>query len=1494
MKLKIYITACLALLFAANSIAQCSFTLTAETKPAVCDNNGAIQALLTYPSGSSEADFTGFTYHLEQGGSPVTSTSNTDPYIGGLAAGTYDLVAKGLCSSSGEVIQTVTGIKITSTTVNPFKVVYTGYGNHSLKDYPTGSLKFAISAVNSGTNISSKFTVTITNHPSVYTGPKKFIVGRGNIEIEKLIRGNDGEFYTFVFSDGCNDDIILSPYNVQQINANFPDQGGILAEIKSAPDLSGSTWWPTADVDMVMFDRLPHHTFTANNFVSTWYEIGHSYTNDPATADWVSLRMTEVDLDVRRSIIPRHPSFKYKDYIANGNGSTLGVPYVWLRLKDWPHVVQDYQAKVNVNPPHITHITVHQYLAGASIPFEFHTGASLPQKWLYSDLTLKATLRTNTSISHEATYTASSYTAPTLFVPWISPFIEDRIYDLELIMGSGDNQSVIYLGTFDFSPGVGRSGYVSKKDTDIPCIDWGKTVFSISKNISSTLNGVGNVYYNREGWVYHTETAGVFPHQTIKIDSSVTGDLTYIYTTANDEYGVDNTPKDIPSGEYTWSMTAKPLDAADFGEPVKTSKSTIKYTRPDNPVIQQPYRSKLTSLKKTSQSCQDITYSFNLSEITDRFKKEDGTQWPLSQILIVAYYNYALNNTWGEVTLSDGIKFNDVNAAKMFAANASPVVNFTVNKDWPLGGTKDVYLAAFVSPYAYGGITNTAIVTTIKEGGCYWMDPDPILVDMNSLTRVVIDNDRTGGYRCTTGGAATLEVAMAIPADYKATLYKLGESTPFTEKTVTNSDVCIFTGLPADVNSYTVKVENVSTGNTCAIQNTSTEVYIQTLDNPRLAGYEGGLDCITNTKSDLILKAASIIKTSYQWIDPDGQVITFVNSGAKTYPGGAQVGAGADASYNVISIPAANIKEGQYRCRVTMDASTGCGPVEARTPYVSLDGGIPLFWSINAKDADWNNDENWNDALGNTAYRIPTKCSDVYIPSKVNTFFPNLDPAVTNGDARCRDINFQFGGQVAFTNRLNYDRAFVEYNFAYYGDGVTPTEGQLPTINSYNGVSAYGPISGAPSLSRNRWWMLSTPLKEMYTGDFELMGKPFSTRADLKKIPDATNNFSFTNTANFGVLGDNNIALSTTNNALMLWVPAYTGATGGSQDILQNAEIKGVLRYPYFDDDAIKTAREISHSDLTTTFKVYDLLNPATQVSSNDVTRTYYNVSKKIYQANRFVYEKANGSVETDSYGEALYKLPIPADAERTDGLVMIGNPFMSALDFFNFHKSNDSAIKPDCWILENGTWTKYSVSDPVKPVIAGQQAFAVELISPKAAAELVFHFKYQTVTDKPSVVPRASIAEVSKQINQGSGSLGQILYLPETLVRFYASGIDLDRSQTTSFITASWEDNNPGTESAVGEFIFAPGDQLEQQSIIYGSSQTFRYPVSVVSKGMNSTLVFDYLSPKVKALTLTDNATGEVYNLFEYKNKNGIISLDIESEKEIKNRYQLEITRVK
>lgn len=1488
MKIKIFITTCILLFLTGYSKAQCSFTLTHDSKDATCGNNGAIQAIVAYPAGSSEADFNGFTFYLEESanpGVPVTSISNIDPYIGQLAPGSYNLIAKGLCVSSGEVIETVTGITVSSVTVNPFTVTYEGYGSPSLPSYPTGSLKFKIS----GTDISSKFTVTITNAPSAYTGPTQFIVGSGDITIEKLIRGSESDFYSFNFSDGCTN-INLSPYNVQQVESDFPDQTYLEFSVSGANDMvSAYEGWPAYDLDRITLTRNINYRFNNAKFERNWYEVGYSYTNDPSTAVWEDFGTNETNV-----AITKHSSYKYKDYIANGNGSTLGTPYMWLRVKDYPNAVQDYTAPIKIVSYFVSGLTVNQYLDGAKVPLDFlKTTTGLANTcWNYSDLTIKATLRSNPSVVYQATYTGGSHTIPELYVPWRQPFIDDQIYDMQLIMGSGDNQTVISLGYFDFSPGLSRGGPIYTELTDYACVDWGRVRFYLMPIFYHYMSNVNKLQYNTLGWTLETATAGVFPNQIIKIDRTL-GSSDKVYLTSADEYGRGTEYiSGVPSGTYKWNWVAKPLDAESFGQDIKEAQSSVDFTEKAIPVVTQPYRTNLTSLKRESQSCQDVSFSFDLSEVTSRFENTDGTAWPLTQILLEAIYYNPTTNSWGSVS---GIKFTPHNTNRIFAANITGAkVTFTVSQEWPINGVNNVYLIAHPTIAAYSATTISSLNQTIKQNGCFWMSADPVVVDLNALTRVIIDEDRTGGYRCSTGGAATVEVAMSIAADYKVTLYKKGESAIVQQKTVTNTDECVFTGLAADVNSYMVTVDNVTTGGTCAIQSTSYDIYVQTLDNPRLAGYEGGLDCVSNTTSNLILKAASIIKTTYQWYDPDGNLITYANSGAITSPGGAQVGSTANAAYNVIEIPSANIKAGRYKCVVTMDPSTGCSSVDARTPYVSLDGGIPLFWSINAKDSDWNNDENWNDALGQTAYRIPTKCADVYIPSKVNAFHPNLDPSVTTGDALCRDIHFQYGAHVAYTNLLNYDRAFVEYNFGYYGDGVTPTEGQLPSINSYNGTTPYGTITGAPSLARNRWWMLAAPLKEMYSGDFELMGKPYTTKAELKKIPDATDNYSFSRTARFGVLSDNNIALTDKNNALALWMPAYTGATGGSQNILQDSEIQGIIRYPYFDDNAIKTAREIAHSGLTTTFKTYDLLNPATQVATNDVTRTYYNVSKKIYQANRFVYEKVNGSIDTDASGDPVYKMQIAADDDRTDGIVMIGNPFMTPIRFTPLHSANSSKIQPHFWILENDVWTQYTTSSQ-NEFIAAQQAFAIELISKEKAVEIEFLMNDVLYPWINPTLPRASVVELSKQMWQSLSSIsGNVLTQPETLVRFSASGIDLHGNKTRSFISASWEDNNPGTETSVGDFTFIPDAEIDQQAIIYGSDKIFTYPVSIISNGNTATLEFDYVNSKVKELKLTDTLTGEVYNLFDYKNKNGVISLNIEPERDKNSRYQLEINRDK
>lgn len=89
------------------------------------------------------------------------------------------------------------------------------------------------------------------------------------------------------------------------------------------------------------------------------------------------------------------------------------------------------------------------------------------------------------------------------------------------------------------------------------------------------------------------------------------------------------------------------------------------------------------------------------------------------------------------------------------------------------------------------------------------------------------------------------------------------------------------------------------------------------------------------------------------------------------------------------------------------------------------------------KDSDWNRWENWTRGA-------PWTCTNVIIPSSA----PNYPILEKNAENHCAGIHFEPGGEVVNTHYLDYDLAWVDME-----------------------------------LAGGRYYMLSAPLKDMYTGD---------------------------------------------------------------------------------------------------------------------------------------------------------------------------------------------------------------------------------------------------------------------------------------------------------------------------------------------------------------------------------------------------------------------------
>ena len=1317
-------------------IAQCTFTVNVTKKNATCGYNGAVYAELSFPSNSSVYDFQGFTYYLEKSsepGVPVTSVNNIDPVIGNLAPETYNLIVKGLCISTQTVVERqVNNIIINQAVIDPFTVRYVGVGYKSLPNYGTGELKFNIS----GDNIGLTFTVDILEHPAAYTGPKRIIVNRGEVIIGKLI-GSATEPYRFLFSDGCRN-VTTGTYYVDELPSDFPTLDKTIFRINPNCQRIDNKVVPAMDLSKVILTMGIDRDFI-NEYSRDWYECGYNLTtNDPATAQWS-------DRHAEQILIPSLIS--YKEYAGNGDESTLGTPHTWMRLKQKPDVVESYQTKVRCKKPEY-HIMYDLNSMDAELTFvpifeRDNDSFAESQSWHYGPIQIVASGVGYESITYNPNVDGAKF-------PTMRMFMEEQfrgIYNFSATMGDGTNQYILDLGAYDIRPkAYVRLEYLTG---NIPCVNFSSAMIRARTYMppinTSTCRSI--LWFQDKNWIYtpYPSSGETYPSSLIPIqrgrDKSHYND--WLYLTSSTPDGRDSDYKPIPHQTYRWKVDVHPSDGGVFSFPPEELVESVTISAPQYPEVQGNYITPLNSLSQGRKTCQGFTFTLDRDEIWNKVKVA-GTNTTYPYVTLFAIHDTPYG--WQSIH-SSTLDFSTGNTRDPSYINlhtAGSVIQFTVSEEWPIkyrDTTYPVYLCA-VPNQSGSGAPNGLFLQRILNEGCYWRSADPINVSLNDLATVFIDDENTGGYRCSATSAGHLFIGMKESGTYKVTIQDRA-GTPESKKSIefTGTEGHI-SGLPTHISDYIMEVTVLdSGGNTCLSGSETREIYIQSLDNPRLAGYERGTDCVTGDREDLFLRATSIVRTNYKWIDPQGQVITTATTGAKTYPGNNDITNTAKSEDCIIRLPADKIKEGQYFCIVEVNSE--CNPVVARTPYVSLSGGVPLYWRTDAVDSNWNNDSNWNDALGRIAYRVPNKCTDVFIPGKVNTYYPNLDPNTTTGEAMCRDITFQYGAQTMYTNLLNYDRAFVEYNFNYYGTGITPVEGDLPLVNADEVNNPSGAITDGVTLARNRWWMLASPLKEMTTGDFNLMAKPYTFSALYNKKINTYNNYIFnikdgTEDNFFSSISGNDIKLSDHYNSFMLWIPSYTQSPGGDQSILNN--LQGIIRYPYFDDDNIKNIRKITHNNTVTKIPQYNVTDPDRTTTGSLITRSYYDEVRRLYKANRFVYEESNGNIGTDSEGNPVYKLNIAADLTRKNGKVMIGNPFMAPIDFVQFWVTNRTKIMDYYYILENGIWKKSTIYD--FPVIAPQQAFIIELTDKTGATELDFEVKKIIRTDRTQIRPTSLGAE--------------------------------------------------------------------------------------------------------------------------------------------------------
>ena len=427
-----------------------------------------------------------------------------------------------------------------------------------------------------------------------------------------------------------------------------------------------------------------------------------------------------------------------------------------------------------------------------------------------------------------------------------------------------------------------------------------------------------------------------------------------------------------------------------------------------------------------------------------------------------------------------------------------------------------------------------------------------------------------------------------------------------------------------------------------------------------------------------------------------------------------------------------------------------------------------LWWASDAVDANWYNEKNWRKVDGGAANAIPAPCTTIHIPAEVDNYFPDLAPSIstydakklTYGAAECNDVYFHYGSQMGRPQLLRYSHAYVDYNFGKMDEG---------TIEAH--AEANFPKSDTRLMARDRWYMLATPLKNILSGDFGLAGYPMTFQRHFKSgLTDASGltEGSFEKPVN--TLKENMDAF---NHAIALKVAGYDASKVGYKEHANLNFLNGIIRIPYYLDsgkDDYYPLHKYDDPTKTSTFRYYSMRTLAP-------LHKFDRYIRKPEEDFRFVFElastKAIGAISVAGQSVEGYAFQLTGDTNSE--LRMVGNPFMSAIDFDKLVEVNSTLIEPYYYIFTDNTWKSYykGVTPPTSTLQKQILPLQAVVIKKKATGELLFPTSgnknvllapnkdwtlQSRTTDSSDPVRRVSVVATN-----GAGQGGESILLPDT-----------------------------------------------------------------------------------------------------------------------------------
>jgi len=373
---------------------------------------------------------------------------------------------------------------------------------------------------------------------------------------------------------------------------------------------------------------------------------------------------------------------------------------------------------------------------------------------------------------------------------------------------------------------------------------------------------------------------------------------------------------------------------------------------------------------------------------------------------------------------------------------------------------------------------------------------------------------------------------------------------------------------------------------------------------------------------------------------------------------------------------------------------------------------------IGTNSSDWFEQANWVDPVTFAPVGIPDANTEVYISGTAPNFPMLTGTNRTNANTHCKNITFFQGAQVGRIDLLTYKRARVQLNMYSPINQSGNTDFADFWKYSYN--------FSTPPLATGQWHMLSMPLKGIVSGDVAYGGYPmtFVRKFNMQKVQSssATDLFEaawmdFTRGTTepfeagegfaFYVYGKG-LSDKTANGTAdgsggtVGFGHDYFSFTGKSNHAGSHPDggyglgtTNGIIEFPTYDKpDKLQSHRIQKYEGGVSTF--YDIYVPSGNVNFNYTDEERYPVGQPTRQRdNSDVYSINNFNTGSDYQflGDrgypvtATFRYPISSEVM---GEVLVGNPFMSALDFDVLYTKNGPddrfAIEDNSYRLWNGT----------------------------------------------------------------------------------------------------------------------------------------------------------------------------------------------------------------